>query len=282
MARTMITKSIAITRPVGQGKETAEFVRKLGWTPFIVHTVELRPLDRSSILKEFSRVIGEGPVDWLVFMSPTGVNAFFDVIKSHSSVLPSVSGQMRIIAVGPKTSAALSLHGIKDVVIPERYSSVGLANHISKIEVKGQRVVLVRSSAADNRLAIALTSRGAAVETITIYTSVIPANRDSVHDFVLKLGGGQLGAVLFTSAASASNLFSIAEDVIPKSQLIHLMSSTLVWAIGPATAERLRELGIDCEVPEKYLIEDAIGELVKKCEARLADPFLERGPIFES
>src|SRR5690349_21150665 len=169
------TKSIAITRPVGQGEETAEFVRKLGWTPFIVHTVELRPLDRSSILEEFSRVIGEGPVDWLVFMSPTGVNAFFDMVKSHSSVLPSVSGQMRIVAVGPKTSAALSLHGVKDVVVPERYSSIGIASHISNFEVKGQRVVLVRSSAADKRLAIALTSKGAAVETITIYTSVIPA-----------------------------------------------------------------------------------------------------------
>jgi len=261
-------KSIAITRPVGQGEETSRFVRKFGWTPFIVHAVELKPLDRSTILKEFSRVIGEGPVDWLVFMSPTGVDVFFEMLKSHSSILPSASGQIRIMAVGPRTSGALRHHGVQDVVVPEKYSSAGIANYLSRLQMKGQRVVLVRSSAADERLATSLTSKGASVETITLYQSLIPENRESVLDFVAGLEKGQFQAVLFTSAASASNLFSIAEREIPVSQLLHLMRSPLVGAIGPATAERLRQLGIDPTIPERYLVEDAIGELVKNCEER--------------
>jgi len=261
-------KTIAITRPIGKGEETSRFVRKLGWTPFIIHAVELRPLVISSILKEFSRVIGEGPIDWLVFMSSSGVDAFFDMLKSHSSVLPSASGQIRIMAIGPKTSAALRRHGVQDVVVPEKYSSVGIENHLSKFEMKGQRVVLVRSSAADQRLAVALTSKGASVETITIYESHIPENRESALDFLARLEKGQFQAVLFTSAASASNIFSIAESRIPASQLVHLMRSPLVGAIGPATAERLRELGVDPSIPERYLIEDAIDGLVRKYEER--------------
>jgi uroporphyrinogen-III synthase len=244
-------------------------VRKLGWTPFIVHAVELRPLEQSSILSEFSRIVGEGPVDWLVFMSPTGVDAFFEMLMSHSSVLPSALGQIRIMAVGPKTSGALRRHGVQDVVVPEKYSSAGIANHLSKREVKGQRVVLVRSSAADDRLAGSLTSRGATVETITIYQSLVPANRESVLDFLAGLEKGQFQAVLFTSAASASNLFSIAEREIPVSKFIQLLRSLVVGAIGPATAERLGELGIDPNTPGKYLIEDAISELVKKAEETL-------------
>ncbi len=243
-------------------------MRKLGWTPFIIHAVELRPLEQSSILKEFSRVIGEGPVDWLVFMSSTGVDAFFEMLKSHSSVLPSASGQIRIMAVGPKTSAALRHHGVQDAVVPEKYSSAGMANRLSRFEMKGQRVVLVRSSAADERLATSLTSKGASVETIIIYQSVIPVNRESVLNFLAGLGKGKFQAVLFTSAASASNLFSMAEREIPVSQLIHSLRSRIVGAIGPATAERLRELGIDPSIPGRYLIEDAIGELVKKAEER--------------
>jgi uroporphyrinogen-III synthase len=261
-------KSIAITRPVGQGEETSRFVRKLGWTPFIVHAVELKPLEQSSILNEFSRIIGEGPVDWLVFMSPTGVDAFFDILKSHSSVLPSASGQIRIMAVGPKTSGALRRHGVQDVVVPEKYSSAGIADHLSKLEMKGQRVVLIRSSAADDRLSRSLTSNGAAVETITIYQSLFPSNRESVLDFLARLGKGQFQAVLFTSAASASNLFSIAEREIPISKLTQLLRSPVVGAIGPVTAGRLRELGVDPTVPRRYLIEEAIGELVKKAEER--------------
>jgi len=243
-------------------------VRKLGWTPFIVHAVELRPLERSSILGEFSRIVGEGSVDWLVFMSPTGVDAFFDMLKSHSSVLPSALGQIRIMAVGPKTSEALRRQGVQDVVVPEKYSSIGIANHLSKFQMKEQRVVLVRSSAADDRLATSLISKGAAVETITIYRSLIPTNRESVLDFLAGLEKGQFQAVLFTSAASASNLFSMAEHEIPKSLLINLMRSPLVGAIGPATAEKLQELGIDPSVPGRYLIEDAIDQLVKKTGER--------------
>ena len=261
-------KTIAITRPVGKGEETSRFVRKVGWTPFIIHAVELKPLEQSSILKEFSRVVGEGPIDWLVFMSSTGVGAFVSMLKSHSSILPSASGQIRIMAVGPKTGAALKRHGIQDVIIPEKYSSVDIANHLARFEMKGQRVVLVRSSAADDRLARALTSKGASVETITIYQSLIPENRESVLDFLARLEGEQFQAVLFTSAASASNIFSIAESKIPVSQLIRLMKSPLVGAIGPATAERLRELGVDPSIPERYLIEDAIDELVRKYEER--------------
>ncbi len=261
-------KTIAITRPVGKGEETSRFVRKLGWTPFIIHAVELRPLEQSSILKEFSRVIGEGPIDWLVFMSSSGVDAFFDMLKSHSSVLPSASGQIRIMAVGPKTNAALRRHGVQSVVVPEKYSSVGIENHLSKFETKGQRVVLVRSSAAEESLAKALTSKGAFVETMTIYQSLVPMNNESVLDFLAGLEKRQFQAVLFTSAASASNLFSIAESRIPASQLVLLMRSPLVGAIGPATAERLRELGVDPSVPGRYLIEDAIAELVRKYEER--------------
>jgi uroporphyrinogen-III synthase len=270
MSRPPSEKSIAITRPVGKGEETSRFVRNLGWTPFIVHAVELKPLEQSSILKEFSRVIEEGPVDWLVFMSSTGVDAFIDMLKSHSSILPSASGQIRIMAVGPKTSLALSRHGIQEVIVPENYSSAGVASHLSKFEMKGQRVVLVRSSAADESLAKALTSKGASVETITIYRSLVPTNRESVLDFLARLQKGQFQAVLFTSAASASNLFSIAEEEMPVSTVIRLLRSPLVGAIGPATAERLRELGVDPTTPGRYLIEDAVGELVKKHEERLA------------
>src|SRR2546427_11303937 len=123
MSKVSGEKSIAITRPVGHGEETSRFVRKLGWTPFIVHAVELRPLEQSCILNEFSRIIGEGPVDWLVFMSPTGVDAFFDMLKSHSSILPRALGQLRIMAVGPKTREALILHRVPELSVPEKYNS---------------------------------------------------------------------------------------------------------------------------------------------------------------
>ena len=210
--------------------------------------------------------MGEGPIDWLVFMSSTGVDAFFDMLKPHSNRLPSAAGQPRIIAVGPMTSEALVRHGVRGTVVPEKYSSMGIVDYFSRLELKGQRVVLVRSSAADNQLSMSLNSKGAVVETITIYRSTIPTNVESVLSFLSGLEKGEFQAVLFTSAASAFNLFSIAERDNPRSHLVHLLRSTLVGAIGPATAEKLREVGIDPSVPGKYLIEAAISELVRKVD----------------
>ena len=260
-------RSIAITRPVGKGEKTAEFVRKFGWTPFIVHAVELKPVEQSLLAEKFSEMISEGPIDWLVFMSSTGVDAFFDVLQSHSSVLPSALGTIRIMAIGPRTRGALERRGVREISVPEDYSSSGIADHLSKFGSKGQRVVLIRSSAGDERLAAALASRGLAVEKITSYQSVIPGNLESVFAFFSGLEDQRFQAVLFTSAVSTSNLFTIAEGQ-GSSQLLHLLRPCVVGAIGPSTADRLRELGIDPMVPGRYLIEDAVEAVVKKYEEK--------------
>jgi uroporphyrinogen III methyltransferase / synthase len=261
-------RSIAITRPVGKGEKTAEFVRKLGWSPFIVHAVELKPIERSIIHENFSKVINGGYLDWLVFMSSAGVDAFFDMLRSHSRTLPSAMGKIRIMAVGPKTSEALERRGVRGTIVPEDYSSSGIASYLSKFGSKGHRVVLVRSSAADERLATALVTRGLAVETITTYESVIPANLESAWTFLSELEKGQFQAVLFTSAVSASNMFSIAEGHA-SSQLVQLLRPCIVGAIGPATAEKLEELGVSSRVPGRYLIEDAIEGLVNEYEKKM-------------
>ena len=260
-------RSIAITRPVGKGEKTAGFVRKLGWTPFIVHAVELKPIEQSIIREAFSRVISDGPVDWLVFMSSTGVDTFFDMLQSHSSVLPSALGKIRIMAVGPKTSEELERRGVRETIVPEDYSSSGIAGHLSKFGSKGQRVVLVRSSAADERLAGVLAAREFAVETITTYESVIPADLESVLTFFEGLEERRFQAILFTSAVSASNLFSMAAVKGP-SLLLDLLRPCIVGAIGPSTADKLRELGVDPLVPGRYLIEDAVETVVKEYDER--------------
>ena len=267
MPKTTGERSIAITRPVGKGERTAEFVRKLGWTPFIVHAVELKPVEQSVIHEEFSKVIGEGPVDWLVFMSSTGVDPFFGMLQSHSSVLPSALGKIRIMAVGPKTSETLERRGVRQTIVPKNYSSFGIEDHLTKFGTMGQRVVLIRSSAADERLASSLRLRGFAVEAVTTYQSIIPSSLESMLTFFSKLEDQEFQAVLFTSAVSASNLFHIAEGQ-KSARLVQLLKACIVGAIGPLTADRLRELGIDPLVPGKYLIEDAVEALVKEYEGR--------------
>ncbi len=259
--------TLAVTRPVGEGEETARLIRGLGWNPVIVHSVELKSRERSMVFADLSRILSEGQVDWLVLMSSHGVSLLFDVLKSYGGLLPSALGQLQLLAVGPRTRDALTRNGVRDVHLPERFSSVGVADFLSRQKLGGRRVVLARSSGADNSLARRLESEGARVDTLRLYDSVIPSDVSTVSRLVNGLKMGAIAALLFTSSISASNLFALSEKEVSRSELLSLLRPVLVGSIGPVTARSLRGLGIEPRVmPRTFLIEEALREMVSKYE----------------
>ena len=259
----MEPKTIAITRPVGKGSDTAELVKNLGWIPFIFHTVELKPLDEQNILGQIQSSLIQGQPDWIVFMSSTGVKLLFDVLTSHPSV-PRFPRETRLLAVGPRTRETLLRYGITEALVPKNYSSAGVDEWFGQSDPKHLRIVLVRSSSADDSLANSLTAKGAIVRTINIYDSAMPTDLQSVFDFLDGLRLGRFAAVLFTSAISVSNLFTIAETRFEGTGLIHRLNRILVGAVGPVTAERLRNRGVETNVPDEYLIEKAVAKLISQ------------------
>jgi uroporphyrinogen-III synthase len=256
----MDPKIIAVSRPVGKGRETFQFVKSLGWKPFIFHTVELKPLDGWAIRDQLQSCLDQGPVDWIVFMSSTGVRLLFESFHSN----PYSRGLLRktnFLAVGPRTGEALASHGVNQASIPEKYSSAGVDDFFSRLD-QGLRIVLVRSSSADDFLTKSLGKRGANVTTITVYESVLPRDPGSTFRFLDGLRAGQFSAVLFTSAVSVSNFFKIAQTETEEAEVAALMRHVSVGAVGPVTAEELRKHGISPIVPEEYLIENAIRTLI--------------------
>ena len=128
----MDPKTIAITRPVGKGGDTAELVRNLGWTPFIFHTVELKPLDDQKIMAQIQSSLTQGQIDWIVFMSSTGVKLLFDVLATYPNLLR-IPPETRFLAVGPRTRESLLRYGITQTTVPEKYSSTGLDESNSSV-----------------------------------------------------------------------------------------------------------------------------------------------------
>jgi len=235
----------------------------MGWNPLIVHTMELKPREESEIFKELSRVLANGPVDWLVLMSPNGANLLFNILKTHGNMLPGVLGDLNILAVGPKTREALAKQGILEVHMPDHFSSRGVAEFLSTNGVDGKRVILARSFAADKSLASELSKSGATVDTVNLYTSAIPSDETSFQRFEDGIQTNQIQAVLFTSSLSASNLFLMSKNRGQLGDLALRLSRLRVGAIGPVTAEKLIELGTSPTiVPRTFIIDDALKELL--------------------
>jgi uroporphyrinogen-III synthase len=235
----------------------------MGWNPLIVHTVELRPRKESEIFTQLSAVLAGGPVDWLALMSPKGAHLLFDILKSHGNLLPSVLGDLQMVAVGPRTREALAKLGISGVHVPNKFSSLGIAEFLSNQGLEGKRVLLARSSSADNSLARALVKNGALVETVNLYDSVIPSDATSFKRFVEGVRRGDIRAILFTSSLSASNLFSMSKNYISLDELVSLLRRIRIGAIGPVTAHKLSEFGIpQTTMPDTFIIDDALKGLL--------------------
>jgi uroporphyrinogen-III synthase len=256
-------KTVAVTRPVGLGEDTTQTIKEMGWNPLIVHTVELKPREESEIFRELSRVLADGPVDWLVLMSPNGANLLFNILKSHGNMLPSVLGDLNILAVGPKTKEALAKQGILEVHMPNNFSSMGIADFLSTKGVEGKRIILARSLAADKSLAAELSKNGAMVDTVNLYSSAVPSDETSFQLFEDGIQTNQIQAVLFTSSLSASNLFLMSKNRGRLGDPASHVGKVRVGAIGPVTAQKLIELGITpAVVPRTFIIDDALKELL--------------------
>ncbi|HVH15217.1 MAG TPA: uroporphyrinogen-III synthase [Candidatus Angelobacter sp.] len=252
-----------MTRPVGLGEDTTQTIKKMGWNPLIVHTVELKPREQSEIFTELSRVLTNGPVDWLVLMSPNGAHLLFNILKSHANLLPSALGDLNILAVGPKTREALTKQGILGIQVPNNFSSKGVADFLSANSVEGKRVLLARSFEADKSLAIELSKNGALVETLNLYDSALPSDANSFRRFVDGIEKNQIQAVLFTSSLSASNLFLMSKSEGGLDDLAFRLRKLRVGAIGPVTAHKLIELGIPpTAMPDTFIIDHALKELL--------------------
>src|SRR6266540_2786075 len=99
-------KTLAVTRPVGQGRDTASLIRKLEWTPLIFHTVELKPRPARLVSRELNGIVSSGAPDWFVFMSPKGAGLFFKALQGLEGPARRILDGSRILAVGPKTEAS--------------------------------------------------------------------------------------------------------------------------------------------------------------------------------
>ncbi len=203
---------------------------------------DFAPLDAA--LREWSSY------DWVVFTSAHGVDAVADRARQLHIDLRETRG--RIAAVGPVTRAALQRNGLPADVMPPEY----LTEEIAKVmgDVAGKRVLLPRSPISRQALPNTLRRRGAIVVQVSAYEAIPPPSRQG------SLGTGRIDCVVFTSPSAAENLTSL----LPEKQLLRLLKRTPAAAIGPVTAEAVRQLGFRIAiVANEHTIDGLVKSLVE-------------------
>jgi uroporphyrinogen III methyltransferase/synthase len=153
--------------------------------------------------------------DWLVFSSANGVHYFMLRLALRGYDARRL-GRLRLAAIGPATSDALSEHHLIVDVFPMFARAESLAEELAP-EARGKRFLLVRASRGREVLAEMLTGAGAVVEQVIAYESRDVPRPDD--EMAAALAAGRIDWVTVTSSAIARNLVRMFGQSLKTAQL---------------------------------------------------------------
>lgn len=242
---------VLVTRPIQQSRTLSEKLRRLGATPVELPTIEIVPVEDTDSLDRALQSLGE--YDWVIFTSVQGVNSALERM-SELKIEYKMLQKVKVATIGPATASALYQAGRKPDYIPAEYLSEQIAHGLGK--VKGKRVLLLRADIASKRLPALLRERGAAVDDVVAYRTLIP--RDLTPERLKSIIDNGVDLVTFTSPSTVRNLAQALGD----GELERFLRNVKVACIGPVTAEAATELGIGVDIVAQNHTVDSLVEAI--------------------
>jgi uroporphyrinogen-III synthase/DNA-binding Lrp family transcriptional regulator len=263
-------KVIAITRPANQSKESEDYIRQLGGSPYPIPMLEITP-NKGPELEKFIAEICSGRFDQLIFLSVNSVESLFTLAEemSQGKTLTESIRRLKILAIGRKTLDNLKERGISDAYMAENQSTEGVLEALGS-DLRGMRIGVPRSNLANNELKEAVTQRGATVTEVTAYTTEAPKDTSNTAKFLDDLTAGKIHAVTFTSASTATNLMETARKLKRYDELKTGLTNVIVAAIGQRTASTLTDYRIAVDaVPDTASTKAMIDSIAAKLPSKV-------------
>ncbi len=258
-------KTVALTRPAGQAEEAGKLITEMGGVPYYIPAIEIKGLSNFVPVKKFITELQKEQVDYVILMSTNGVKYLFEDANELklTSQLQKGLDKAFVVAVGPRTAEALKEKSIRVDMVPTKYSSEGLIESFQGKQLSGKKIRIPRTSNATPTLTEKLKEKEANVEEIYVYESGLPVDEKLKAKFYEDLTSGSIDAIVFGSGLSAKNIFKMLTEKASMEKLRSIIKEKVTTvAIGPTTAEALREMDIKVNViPRDYLFENALEAL---------------------
>ncbi len=171
------------------------------------------------------------------------------IISDYSYILK----DKRVIAIGKKTAAVLSQYGI-EAEIPEKFDSQTVYKQY-KDELTNLRIILLRSNKGDPVLL--KLNDVAQVEEVVLYT-IEEEWGEKQREFLKTVRDEEIDAVIFSSSMMVKSFMGLAKEMNILQELLQSLNRIWVIAIGPPTANMLKEYGLDAKMPEEYTFDGIV------------------------
>lgn len=239
-------RTIAITRSERDAREFFQLVSEEGGRAVAIPAIEIVPAGAEAA-QGFLQLLEEKKHDYCAFMSAKAARVLFELVDAKK--LAGTLKDTKIIAVGPKTRQELQGRGFKVNMVPEKFSSIGLVELLSKGQ-EGKKIIIPRSGEANDFAAKALSELGMKVDEVLLYKTRTAGAGREWKEFGDLLAKKKIDAIVFTSASNVRGFFEIMRQVLPE--------GIKAISIGPFTTAELAKMGVKCHEATDHTIKGTV------------------------
>lgn len=248
-------KTVVITRTIEQSKESALALTSLGANVIIVPTLEIVPPGDWS---RFDSVVAHPEkIDFIIFTSVHAVEMFSNRCRELGVTFN--FNRTKVVSVGSKTSSYCHKNNIYVSIIPDRFSTEGVIESLSKFNLKNKVVFIPRSAIGREELPLGLKDLGAIIKSVPVYNVSIPSG-EKLKQNLQELSTAKVDLFVFTSPSTFENFLQIVNIRNPH----QYFNGYDVAAIGPTTKEAIESKKVKVKIlPDEYTINSLIKKIVE-------------------
>lgn len=253
--KSLAGKRIVITRSAVQSDAIARELTARGAIPVVLPLVsfaepeDFAPLDAA--IMDIQRF------DWMILTSAQAVRSVAKRCRDLKREIVGAKCKLRIACVGPVTAEAARQAGLPVEHVAETHSGAGLAEEMGS-KLAGAKVLLPRSDRANPDLPVALKRHGAEVSEVIAYRTLRPSAVDEKN--LSQIANGETDAILFFSPSAVQHF----AELLGGEQLRVLQDRLAITAVGPVTANALRQAGVSRAVVAADTTGAAVIEALEK------------------
>jgi uroporphyrinogen III methyltransferase/synthase len=238
--RPLFGKRVLMTRAKEQATELAVLLAGYGAEPIEAPTIQIAaPVDWAPVDRAIDAV---GTYDWVIFTSVNGVARFMMRLRARGLDARALGGR-RLCCIGPRTAQELEKFGLTADAIPADYQAEGVLAMLGRQDLRNARILIPRAEVARELLPEELQSRGAHVDVVSVYRTILP--NGGGEEWRRQLADGQVHVVTFTSSSTVRNFVEMFGGI---DRLKPLMQRVVIACIGPITARTAEEQGLTVSI----------------------------------
>jgi len=193
----------------------------------------------------------DSPCDDLVLMTGEGLRRLMKVARriGVEQAFIAAVGKSRKFARGPKPGRALREIGLEPQATTGKPTSQGIAEMLSRVDLKGHRVGLQLYPDKDHSVLIgAIKAQGATVEPVLPYVYDAQAADANIVVAIDEMAQERIDAIALTSSGQVRRLFEVARAHGCEERLREGLKRTPIASVGPVVSDELKSHGLRADI----------------------------------